>query len=106
MDGIMVKEKTYREENLAKVLQIPVADVFKKIEIPTNKLELAHRINKMKALGLDCSLEESIRVKRLVEDQVGKIEEILTTGAELKPEHVEELTGKLQGVINGLQRTS
>lgn len=106
MDEVAVREKIYKEEKLAELLNMPIADVFKQIEIPTNRLELAHRINKMKALGVDCSLEESTREMNFIEDEVDKIKEILANGPGLTAEHVKELTGKLQGVINGLQRSN
>lgn len=105
MDEVAVRERIYKEEKLAELLNMPIADVFKQIEIPTNRLELAHRINKMRALGVDCSLEESIREMNFIDDEIDKIKEILSKGPGLKAEHVKELTGKLQGVIDGLQGT-
>lgn len=97
------ERKRVREVVLSETLNMPIEKVFEIIPIPDNKYELAARINKKKDLGLDCSLEESIRKTRLVEVEINRVKAVLASDVELKSEHVEYLTGILQGVINGLQ---
>lgn len=98
--------KGRREEKLANLLNMPIEEVFKNIPIPENPLELAHRINKKKALGLDVTIEESIRKARQLENQIIKVQEEIKTEPLLLPEQLEKLVGLVKGVINELQTTA
>lgn len=100
-----VKErKRIREVELAKLLGITEQEVFDKIPIPVdNPYELAMRINKKKALGLDASTEESIRKARLIEIELKRIKEDIKVEPPLKPEQVSKLVGLVKGVLDDLQ---
>lgn len=103
-----VKErKRIREVELAKMLNIGVEEVFDKIPIPVdNPYELAMRINKKKALGLDVSLEESIRKARQLENDIKRIKEEIKSEPPLKAEQVTKLVGLVKGVLDDLQSTA
>ena len=98
--------KKYREEILSETLKMPIEKVFEIIPIPESSFELAHRINKKKALGLDVSVEESIRKARLLEMQINKVQDEIKTEPPLMPEQVEKLVGLVKGVIDDLQPAS
>ncbi len=101
---MLVKErKTYREEELAKLLNVTVEEVFDKIPIPESAFELAARINKKKALGLDASVEESIRKTRLLEMDIKRMREEIKSEPPLKPQQVAKLVDLVRGVIDELQ---
>jgi len=94
--------KGSREEKLAKLLELPIEKVFEYIPIPESSFELAARIQKKKALGLDVSVEESIRKARQLEKDIARIKSEIKSEPPLKPEQIEMLVGLTKGVLNDL----
>lgn len=95
-------KKLPREEKLAELLGITVQEVFDKIAIPESSFELAARINKKKALGLDVSVEESIRKARLLEMDLKRITQEIKSEPPLLPEQIQKLAGLVKGVLGEL----
>ena len=98
------QRKRVREQDLAKMLNITVEEVFEKIPIPVdNPYELAMRINKKKKLGLDASKEESIRKARNLEMDLKRIKEEIKVEPPLLAEQISKLVGLVKGVLDDLQ---
>ena len=101
-----LKGKGGREEKLAKLLGMPIEEVFNNIPIPDDPFELAHRINKKKALGLDVSVEESIRKARQLKRDIERIKDEIKSEPPLKSEQISKLVGLVKGVLDDLQQTA
>lgn len=100
--GAMTRGKT-REEKLAELLGVSVEEIFNKIPIPESSFELAARINKKKALGLDVSVEESLRKGRLLALELKRIEKEIKSEPALMPEQISKLASLAKGVFDDLQ---
>lgn len=99
-----MRKKGSREEILAETLGMSIEEVFDKIPIPESSFELAARINKKKALGLDVSVEESVRKARLLEIEFKRLTEEIKSEPPLLSEQIDKLAGLVKGVIHDLER--
>jgi len=99
-----VSKNNFHEEEMAELLGITVEEVFEKMPIPDSPFKLADRINKKKALGLDVSVEESIRkARRLDKDYFQSLRDEIKSEPHLMPEQIDKLVGLARDLLQELR---
>lgn len=99
-----MSKNNFHEEEMAALLGITVEEVFEKMPIPDSPFKLADRINKKKALGLDVSVEESIRkARRLDKDYFQSLRDEIKSEPHLMPEQIDKLVGLARDLLQELR---